>query len=195
MTNTPEDRVLAVAAETKGAFYEAVDQLVSHETASGDPQRDLPSTGETQIDTSAEAVERLAIMLDNRADYHRDVDRRHLAEIENKRAATIRALAAERDALAEKADKYKWQVRVTCVRAERAEGALVDAESRVGRRRAERDAALARAEAAERDRDALMKVSRAALLVARNRPVSADKYGWLGALNDLAEALDELPPS
>jgi hypothetical protein len=42
-------------------------------------------------------------------------------------ASTIRALVAERDRLLDLADKYKWQVRDTCTRAEAAEAKLREA--------------------------------------------------------------------
>lgn len=123
-------------------------------------EKTMPET----VDTGSEAVERLAALIDT-------VHKEGLggAFRWDHVAATFRALLAERDALAEKADKYKWQVRDTC----------------------------RRAEAAEAQRDALLAVVRAARAYTKGSPYARGPetralYAALDALSpELREMVDQ----
>ena len=110
------EAILAARAEAATELVAMLcDPVVVNETASREPQRSLPRMDELQVDTSSEAVEALATAVEALPKGAPDD-----AEILAEWAATLRALAAERDA------------------------------------------AIARAEAAEAERDALRVVAEAA---------------------------------
>lgn len=153
--------------------------VVANETASRETQAPLPSTGETQgVDTSPEAVERLAA-------YYETID----LPTADETASTLRAIVRKCDAFKAERDEAKrenaafWQT-YSGLSKHGIFKDLIDGYRSESRLHAERDTAIARVEAAESDRGALLKVARAA------RDVGVfDK-----ATVRLAQALDELRP-
>lgn len=96
---------------------------------------DDQTTARESVDTSAEAVEQLRDWLQRYAAHVQGsmADESEVAGRSKEAAAMIRALAAERDAEHERADKFMWQVRDTCTRAEAAERQLSEALARLER--------------------------------------------------------------
>ena len=122
-------------------------------------------------DTSSEAVERAAA----------DLDYGLPGTPEETAAATLRALASERDAFKAERDEAKrenaafWQT-YSGLSKHAIFKDLIDGYRSESRLHAERDTAIARVEAAESDRDALLKVARAAHAV-----IEAERFdGGLG---------------
>jgi hypothetical protein len=163
-----------------------------NETASREPQRSLTRMDEPQVDTSAEAVERSEI-----AEWLRETTR----EMANRASVPMGLWQQHSSAALNAADLIeRYRRRVSSVTAERDELRAVvegwkECYDRATRLHSstvrELSAAIARAEAAEAERDALRVVASAAEAL---RGADRLGYGVNDAFREMTAALDALPP-